>query len=50
MDPDDCDFFGFYEWLEDKDYESLGCNYPNIRNGVMVEEALEEFVKLEAWE
>ena len=22
MDPDDCDFFGFYEWLEDKDYET----------------------------
>ena len=48
MDSDDCDFFGFYEWLEDKDYESLGCNY-QIFNGVMVEEAPEEF-QLEAWE
>lgn len=48
MDDDDNDFFGFYDWLEDKDYESLGCNY-QIYNGVMIEQAPEEY-ELEPWE
>ena len=30
MDADDCDFFGFYEWFEDKDYESPDVVISNV--------------------
>ena len=38
IDADDNEYFGFYDWLTEKGYESWGCNY-QIFNGVMVEES-----------
>ena len=43
---EDEDSFGFFEFLEDKGYISLDCNY-QIYNGVIVEEAEEELEALE---
>ena len=37
LDAPDSDYFSAYDWLEEKGYESLGCNYQIFR-GVMVEE------------
>jgi len=37
MESDDCELFGFYDWLEDKEFESVGCNW-QIHGGITVEE------------
>ena len=46
MDDEDCDFFGAYDWLEDRGYTSLGANY-QIHDGIVIELAEEELEALE---
>ena len=36
MESDDCEVFGFYDWLQEKGFDSVGCNW-QIHGGVDVE-------------